>query len=413
MAFDGASDRLRGVWREDYYAMGLFADPTHGKLYCLGEPRFVTVVDPLANEVLADIPLPGYPEAIAFNAADHKVYVAVDKYEEEGDALAVIDALGDSMLAEIPLAHSQDYLAYDADRDLLYAADYYSRFVLAIDGKSDCVVDSFHIHESPVGLVYNNATHRLYILGSTEITVKTPGVHGQNNYITTGAALPCFVLDPSGTELYGSSPNSESLYFIDCVGESLARVIPVSAPAAALSYDYEHDRLYCAHGDVGGVSVVDCAKGFVRAAIPVSASSVYWDAGTDAVYCLGDSGLTVVDGRTHRLLATLKIRWPVGVASAPDWPRVYVADYDSPCLAIIRTDSGPRVRAVPDEQATIARGSLRWAGKEQAAVFDRTGRRVGNLHPGENDVGRLAPGVYFVRDAQAEARAVRKVVVTR
>jgi hypothetical protein len=46
-------------------------------------------------------------------------------------------------------------------------------------------------------------------------------------------------------------------------------------------------------------------------------------------------------------------------------------------------------------------------------VFDRSGRRVGDLHPGGNDVSRLAPGVYFVREAPAQAQTVRKLVVTR
>jgi hypothetical protein len=32
------------------------------------------------------------------------------------------------------------------------------------------------------------------------------------------------------------------------------------------------------------------------------------------------------------------------------------------------------------------------------------------LKPGANDVRALAPGVYFVREAQAQAQAVRKIV---
>ena len=49
----------------------------------------------------------------------------------------------------------------------------------------------------------------------------------------------------------------------------------------------------------------------------------------------------------------------------------------------------------------------------RAALLDITGRRVMDLVPGENDVSRLAPGVYFVRqEAQAQAPAVRKVILT-
>jgi hypothetical protein len=40
-----------------------------------------------------------------------------------------------------------------------------------------------------------------------------------------------------------------------------------------------------------------------------------------------------------------------------------------------------------------------------------------NLKPGANDVRALAPGVYFVREAQgqaqAQAQAIRKIVIAR
>jgi hypothetical protein len=49
-----------------------------------------------------------------------------------------------------------------------------------------------------------------------------------------------------------------------------------------------------------------------------------------------------------------------------------------------------------------------------AELLDAIGRKVLDLHSGANDVSRLAPGVYFVREAQAQAQAqaIRKVVLT-
>jgi hypothetical protein len=45
-------------------------------------------------------------------------------------------------------------------------------------------------------------------------------------------------------------------------------------------------------------------------------------------------------------------------------------------------------------------------------LLNVSGRKVLHLHPGANDVRALAPGVYFVRQAQAQAQAqaVRKVI---
>jgi hypothetical protein len=47
------------------------------------------------------------------------------------------------------------------------------------------------------------------------------------------------------------------------------------------------------------------------------------------------------------------------------------------------------------------------------ALLDASGRWVADLYPGPNDIRYLSPGVYFLREAQAQAQAVRRVVVTR
>jgi hypothetical protein len=67
---------------------------------------------------------------------------------------------------------------------------------------------------------------------------------------------------------------------------------------------------------------------------------------------------------------------------------------------------------------TVVRGILHLPASSlkrgaSSALLDAAGRRVAELHPGANDVSRLAPSVYFVREAQAQAQAqaVRKVIV--
>jgi len=70
-------------------------------------------------------------------------------------------------------------------------------------------------------------------------------------------------------------------------------------------------------------------------------------------------------------------------------------------------------------EPTVIRGVLYLplaSGVEREAssvLLDISGRKVLDLGPGANDVRALAPGVYFVREAQAQAQAIRKVVVTK
>ncbi len=70
--------------------------------------------------------------------------------------------------------------------------------------------------------------------------------------------------------------------------------------------------------------------------------------------------------------------------------------------------------------ATIVRGSLHLPFSSASAsvstvLVTATGRQVMELAPGENDVSRLAPGVYFVREAKTgkHPNTVRKVIVQR
>ena len=67
--------------------------------------------------------------------------------------------------------------------------------------------------------------------------------------------------------------------------------------------------------------------------------------------------------------------------------------------------------------ATVIRGVLvlrdcpRTGTVPKSVLLDISGRKVLGLHPGANDVSRLSPGVYFVREAQTQA--VRKVIIAR
>ncbi|GEM_PF-2295316 len=69
-------------------------------------------------------------------------------------------------------------------------------------------------------------------------------------------------------------------------------------------------------------------------------------------------------------------------------------------------------------QATVVRGVLLLDGDcprtgtvPKAVLLDISGRKVLDLRVGANDVSRLARGVYFMREAQAQA--IRKIIVAR
>jgi hypothetical protein len=88
---------------------------------------------------------------------------------------------------------------------------------------------------------------------------------------------------------------------------------------------------------------------------------------------------------------------------------------DSVLTSVAENRPEPGTEARPEP--TVVRGVLvlpvspRPRVSESPCLLDACGRKVLELRPGANDIRMLAPGVYFVREAQAQAQPVRKVVV--
>jgi hypothetical protein len=66
---------------------------------------------------------------------------------------------------------------------------------------------------------------------------------------------------------------------------------------------------------------------------------------------------------------------------------------------------------------TVVRGTLPLQDRQEAELLDISGRKVMDRQPGENDISRLSPGVYFVRRPTTEdgrpCSAVRKIIIQR
>jgi hypothetical protein len=227
--------------------------------------------------------------------------------------------------------------------------------------------------------------------------------------------------------------------FVFCLGLLLAGVAPAQdslncrfignwpfGGVAAVALDSARNLAFVGSG--GGIYVLDVSV----PASPVKLSEigargeVYGLCYLDSILYAGDgpAGLRVISvaDPAHPAevgyCSTPGTAW--GVAVSGDY--AYVAD-DRAGLQIyqfygggIEETSNAEVRtALP--MPTVVRGVLflseASSRKPQAtSLLDNSGRKVLDLHPGANDVRALAPGVYFVGEAQAQAQqqAIRKVI---
>jgi hypothetical protein len=155
--------------------------------------------------------------------------------------------------------------------------------------------------------------------------------------------------------------------------------------------------------------------------VRVTAQGTVVDSGTVVTdeHCAGGAGLAwpamlaLTSGAGGQLFLAYQSR--AGTVNGKAYNAQRIWGKMSPAPGIEQEESFDVRRSI--DGATIVRGVLFMpevsARKTQVTrLLDISGRMVLDLHPGANDVRALAPGVYFVREAQTQAQAVRKIVLT-
>ena len=164
----------------------------------------------------------------------------------------------------------------------------------------------------------------------------------------------------------------------------------------ALCYDPANQAVFCANYGGNTVSVISCATNQVIATIPVGDAPVAlsYDPQDQLVYCANSYGssISVLNGMTG--MTERKTLMTAGRELQP---------------TIVR-----RVLMMPRDMTEIRSGTSDRV--PRPALLDATGRKVMELQAGPNDVRRLAPGVYFGRQASGVERgasSMTKVILTR
>ena len=169
---------------------------------------------------------------------------------------------------------------------------------------------------------------------------------------------------------------------------------------------------------VGSSTLHDPARG-----VAVDSACAYsiGDSKLDAV-SVSDPGNPVAIGYYHRPFVNA-----YGVSATGGY--IYVID-DSGLSVCQRYGAGvediTKANPLTTECGTVVvRGILVWTSEHSsrnsasdAELIDALGRRLCDLHPGTNDISRLSPGVYFVRERSAVSferppSGIRKVIITR
>ncbi|MFO7651474.1 MAG: hypothetical protein R6X13_09085, partial [bacterium] len=426
----------------DFYPQRLCWSPASGKLYCSPTEADAVVVvggsPPWPSRELFGLANPG---ALCWDEDDDRVYAAADDGFGGVPAVFGIDCATDSVGPPVHLALRAEELAYGSVGNRVYAGHGFESRLSVVDAGADSLVATLALPGFSMALCYVEGYDRLYCFGGEVLssvnggTLVVDSVHG---CLITTAALVYAGLPQD--KLYIVPNGGSWMHVIDVAQNSFLRVVPGEQMAGLACLNTRSRRLYCA-GSSNNLVVFDCVTDtFVgRVALPPGAwpKALAYDSVNNRVYSIGNNArnVSVVDCARDSVVAVIAVGTAEALALDPANLRTFVANRYEATLSVIRdslrvgvaerslTPNASRITPA----ATVIRGILRLPEpgvlpQASSVLLDATGRRVADLKPGENDVSRLAPGVYFVltphpfplpQGERARPSAVTKVIITR
>jgi len=417
-------------------------NPTANKAYCAVEgTNEVMVIDGNDNAVRQVLPIGWGSKALLYNAVGNKVYCVNSGDDFLPADLTVIDGSGDSILRTIATgpvgAYDSRMLCLNPAGDRLYEAVYGDKTVVVFDAIADTIVRRVPLPSAPRAICYGPAYDYVYVAVSAAVDV----IDAQQNImiaeVDVGSYPVAICYVPVGAKVYTADRNSGTVSVV--AGERPERVaqIDVGGYLCALVWDHHDSKVFCADGD-SSVAVIDVRTDTLVARVPVGSypRALCYDSLNDRVYCAcrNDSSVVVIDCHRDSVIAKIHVgAEPLALAWNPIEFKTYVANYSGASISIIRDSLYVGVEEMMNDErgtmngrATVVRGVLFLPKMGTVpsgtvpvfgpSLLDAAGRRVMMLRAGANDVSKLAPGVYFIRDGGRGARGVgqtRKVVITR
>lgn len=389
---DGTSNELQRFIDVAGYSINMCYDSALDKIYIGGGGDSVlTAIDCTRDTIAATLAVPGmYSGSICINPDDHKVYSTTG----QGGTLTIVDAVADTLITTIqyPSPYEPWEMCYNSANNLLYVHMEWPVpcGVYAIDGRGD----------------------------STVAVIQTQAYAGGP-----------MVINPVENMLYDGDGMNGDVSWIDCKRNQYLGAMYAAGQPIAMCCDTLDDRIFVAtlQGPYVWVFGGPLPPAVDSILIEHSMGDIFYNPLSNRVYCAARN-IYAIDAATESVVDSFQARTFSGepaFALNRRTNHVYALDVSGSRLLVIadtlftglqdaRRASGGRARL---SQTII--GNVLFLPEvpgcmpEAAGLLDISGRKVMDLCSGDNDVRHLVPGVCFIREAQAQAQAVRKVVITR
>jgi hypothetical protein len=435
-AVDCAGDSVAGIVPLTMFAGQITLDTVRNRLYFLypsGAIGSVGTVDCARNIVTGYRYAGEMPSAICYNPNNDRLYWST--YDEQAglSVITVYDCAAESVVKRIPMDGGvvQNLMLHLGLNKLFVYTDVCDLCIIDCDRDTllNCILLA-HDYPRPVLLVPED--NRFWYLGAGEIAVvdcvgDTEVAHVGVHLGSLDDACACRL----ERKIYTSHGQA-----IDMDNPTHVETIPGVTGSRFLYVPDQHE-LYSAWNYMyptphSVFHVLDTRTDTVDAVFtgPCQVSGMCLDRTGRYIYCAGyeDTKVFIIDTRAGSVVTVINVpitaaaREPLAVNRRTN--RIYEAEYwgtpngwipvihDSMLIGLEELVPTERKSGV---SPTLVSRSAPLRAATMAELYDASGRRVAALRPGMNDISRLAPGVYFVREASGvrrDASSVRKVVVT-
>lgn len=371
-------------------------NPVGNKLYACSYDSCIFVYDCAADTILKVIRTGDNHRvySLYWHPTLNKLYAVVINYPNDAARLAVIDPVSDTIVKVLPLRGVPKEAFLVPELNQLWF--FYGQYTVV-----DCLQDSILMDTTPpwygghAGACYNLLDRRVYL---------------PSDYASGGDSV-MYVIDMDTQLTIGSIP------------------VPTRWPSRTAYCAAQARKVYWLFWDDQGdrpdsVFVVDCRSDSIvkKLSAPGSADRML-DRNGDYVYFVGGDSLTVLDTRADSFVNKIDVRVGVTLSMKNDATnRLYLTGYSNTIQVVYDSVVMPGLHATPGDPTQALRAQTLLSRIQplrcvtESALFDPSGRRVAVLKPGPNDISRLAPGVYFVREEKAgsgkQSAGVTKLVLT-
>ncbi len=429
-ALDAQADTLAGVVPLGAPVNGLVVDAVNNKFYFRSQYQpymsRVGIVDCSTNKVKSYSRVLGWSHCLAYNSRDAKLYCSADS------SIFVFDCRADTLAKEIPIDGIPCELVWYPNLNKLYAVSIFRDSVLrmnVVECSRDTVVKVLDLDPIDGGLMLPVPEfNQLWIFSQGSrygvIDCLTDSIVGDTT--NDGGNFWSVCYSPVDRKVYAAQ--NGGLYVMDMDTRLPVESIPMPSP-------YTESYLACCAARAGKVywtvmrtypQVELCAQAVDTRRDSIVSSSVVpnWSNGMcedhtgDYVY-IASNWLVVIDTHNDSIVSgvDLSLQTEFLVRNSAT-NRFYIAGlddnviqvvYDSIVFAGVRSE--PSIPRCDSQLQTVVRRVSPVRSPTGADLYDALGRRVAVLAKGPNDIRGLSPGVYFVREARAQA--VWKVIVAK